>query len=241
MILKDLFKRTLLTLGLTIKRYSIFGDHSALLARYLKRYDVDLVVDVGAHDGGFARVVRSGGYSGRIISLEPLADLYAGLEASAAADPLWDVVRCAIGDREGESTMNVARNMASSSFLAMMPTHTNAAPHAAFISQETVPVKRLDSLLNDRSGAADRVFVKSDTQGFERQVVASASGALEKIIGFHLEMSTVPLYEGESLMGDLMCELTRMGYVLVHLEPTFRDPESGDLLQMDGIYFRQGN
>jgi FkbM family methyltransferase len=239
-ILKKLIKETLLSMGVTVKRYSIFNDHYALLARYLDRFAVDLLVDVGAYDGGFARAVRARGYTGRIVSLEPLSTLYGTLAIAAGGDPLWDVVCCALGDQEGKAIINVAGNAASSSLRDMMPVHGDAAPHAAFVARETVNVRRLDTLLDELSPAGGKIFVKSDTQGFEREVVAGASGALDRIIGFQLEMSTVPLYSGESLMGDLICELGRLGYSLVHVEPSFRNPENGNLLQADGMFFRLG-
>lgn len=235
---KSLIKKTLLSMGITVRRYSIFADHFALLIRYLDRCGVDLLVDVGANDGEFAKTVRAAGYRGKIISLEPIEEVYRSLVLSAAKDPLWETEHCAIGDQEGESVLNIAGNTASSSLRDMLRAHTEAAPHAAFVSREIVPVRRLDSFLDDRFSIAERIFVKSDTQGFERQVIDGACGALHRIIGFQVEMSTVPLYAGECLMGDLISELRRLGYALVHVEPSFRDPATGNLLQVDGIFIR---
>ena len=49
----------------------------------LERAGVDLVLDAGASDGGFAFELRDAGYKGRIISFEPLQKPYRSLLAKA--------------------------------------------------------------------------------------------------------------------------------------------------------------
>ena len=52
----------------------------------LDRAGVDLVLDAGASDGGFASELRDAGYRGRIISFEPLEKPYRSLLAKARKD-----------------------------------------------------------------------------------------------------------------------------------------------------------
>jgi hypothetical protein len=82
------------------------------------------------------------------------------------------------------------------------------------------------------------VYLKIDTQGFESKVIAGAEQVLSRIDTIQLEMSLVPLYEGE-LLFDEMCRLMmNKGYSLVSAEAGFSDETSGQLLQMDGIFHR---
>ena len=59
-------------LGLDVQRYP-GSDPLHGLSLLLRHLAVDLVVDVGANDGGYARSLRRLGYAGQIVSFEPLA------------------------------------------------------------------------------------------------------------------------------------------------------------------------
>ena len=54
-------------------------------------------------------------------------------------------------------------------------------------------------------------------------------------------MSLLPLYEGETLMPQMQADLTAKGFSLFDLEPSFRDPATGRLLQVDGIFTRSAS
>src|SRR5437867_7795092 len=47
-------------------------SHWMLLSKFLRILDIDLIIDVGANVGGFARAMRYIGYKGLIVSFEPL-------------------------------------------------------------------------------------------------------------------------------------------------------------------------
>jgi FkbM family methyltransferase len=78
-----------------------------------------LVVDVGANTGQYAELIRADGYTGRLLSLEPLSDAYAVLERAAQTDPLWECIRVAVGETSGAATINVSANRQCSSLLPL--------------------------------------------------------------------------------------------------------------------------
>jgi hypothetical protein len=51
-------------------------------------------------------------------------------------------------------------------------------------------------------------------------------------------MSLVPLYNNELLFPELLRYLNDRGFSLYALENGFSNPDSGQLLQVDGIFFR---
>jgi FkbM family methyltransferase len=190
--------------------------------KLIAHHQISVVFDVGANLGQYAAELRAVGYRGRIISCEPLGDAFARLAQRAAADPGWVALHCALGESDGRRTINVAANSQSSSLLEMMPRHEEAAPDATY--QDVRP--------------DDRVFLKLDVQGYERMVLAGAQASLPRLQGVQLEMSLVPLYRGEAHYTDLIAQMTGHGFQLMSVEPAFRDPRSGQLLAMDGIFFR---
>ncbi|HEY8164959.1 MAG TPA: hypothetical protein VIF83_05325, partial [Gemmatimonadaceae bacterium] len=62
--------------------------------------------------------------------------------------------------------------------------------------------------------------------------------SLESIVGIEMELSLTPLYEGETLLPEMIQKLDERGFVLMSLDPAFSDPATGRLLQVDATFFR---
>lgn len=232
-------KRFLRRRGILLDRVSLVTSPELRLVTMLASHTVDLVIDVGANTGGYASSLRSAGFTGRIISFEPLGAAYAALEATSRGDANWAVAeRMALGDRDGVTSINVAGNSASSSIREMLETHRSAAPESAYVGHEDVSVRRLDGLRHCFLDAAARPFLKVDTQGYEAEVLSGAEGLLDRIRGIQLELTLAPLYQGQVLWRDLVDRLETEGFRLWGLVPEFFDPATGRMLQCDGIFFR---
>jgi FkbM family methyltransferase len=226
--------------GIEINRYNTAQSKVARVGRQLMYHGVDCVLDVGANDGGYGRFIRSAGFNGNIVSFEPQAEAYEKLIAASYADPAWHIAsRMALGDAESELEINVAGNSTSSSFLQMLPSHIESAPVSKFIGKEKVTVHRLDTLDVPAINAARRIYLKIDTQGYEMPVVLGTTGIMDKVVGIQLEMSVIPLYEGQALYQDLLAWLENAGFELWGVEPGFMNQTTGRMLQFDGIFFRK--
>ena len=207
----------------------------------LNRNSVDVVIDVGANEGQYARLMRELGFGGRIISFEPLTIAHERLSLAARNDPSWTVApRMALGDHEGEICLNVASNGgASSSVFPMLETHERAAPDVRYIGSEVVPISRLDSVAKTFFGdKKNNVFLKVDVQGYELQVLEGASNLLDQIVGAQLEVTFVPLYDGQALLPAVSDYMLRKGFEVWGIIPVLLDDSSGRMLQADVIFFR---
>lgn len=205
----------------------------------LERYEIDTVLDIGANCGQFAQYFRNDvGYAKRIVSFEPQSAAFASLQQKAKDDSAWDVFNYAIGDKEDKQEIHISGNSFSSSLLDMLPSCTKSAPEAKYIGKEMVEVKPLDALFGDLCKQAKNVYLKIDTQGFESKVLKGAENSLAHIDTVQMEMSLIPLYEGEYLFPEMCILMRQKGYTLVDIENGFSDPESNQLLQVDGIFHR---
>ena len=237
-MLRPLAKKLLRAGGIVASRYDPNRDPEAMRSRLLERERIDLVFDVGANCGQYAQHLRHGGYRRRIVSFEPLSSAFALLERAACQDEAWEVEHCALGDADGSATINIAGNSWSSSILDMLPRHLEAAPESAYVGQETVRLARMDSLFDRFAGPMDRVFVKIDTQGFTAQVIRGMEAHIGRVHGFEIELSTVPLYEGEPLLHEVLAMLHARGFALFYAEPAVVDAATGQQLQMNGLLLR---
>jgi FkbM family methyltransferase len=245
--LKDTLRTFAEATGLEVRKTSVYTSQKLRHQLLFSQLPIDLVLDVGANTGQFVHQCRSAGYKREIISFEPSAAAHAGLLQSAAADPLWTVAdRMALGATTGEIEINIAANSYSSSIFPMLDSHLAAAPGSAYVQKEKVPLRRLDNvlaalhpnLLKTTAAPVRCVFLKLDVQGYEPHVLAGATQLLNHTLAVQLEMSLLPLYEGESLMPQMHAAMTAKGFDLWDLEPSFRDPATGRLLQLDGIFTR---
>lgn len=225
---KDLAHR----MGLEISHYRPFA------ARIAARLEgVPLVVDVGANRGQYATELREHGYRGEIVSFEPLEEAFAQLTAAAARDVEWTCHRMALGPAAGEAQINVASNLESSSLLQLEVGHRVGAPGVAIVGVETVPVWRLDDVLDD-----DRpCLLKLDVQGYEDRVLDGAPATLARAQLLQCELSIAQLYDGQARLRALIDRLDDAGLGLVDLDPFFYDPTDGRVLALDALFARQSS
>jgi FkbM family methyltransferase len=207
--------------------------------RLLRSRAVTLVLDVGANVGRYGESLRATGYRGRIVSFEPLSAPFAELAARSAQDPRWDARRLALGEEDGVAEINVAGNVASSSLLPMGARHLQSAPESAYIGTERIDTVRLEGVWDELAGPADRVWLKLDVQGYELHALRGAETILDRLEVIQAEMSLQHLYEGDVTWRELLAWLEERGFRLAGLEPGFEDPDSGELLQADGIFVRR--
>ena len=238
-LLKVFIRNAVHKIGFDLHRLTPSSNPFFQLLKALNRFDVDLVLDVGANVGQFASELRSVGYKGILVSFEPLSAAHTALSKAAGSDPKWRVhPRSAIGDYDGEIEINIAGNSVSSSVLPMTELHSSAAEGSAYVGVESVPLCQLDSIAPAYLAKSCRPFLKIDTQGFEWQVLDGAVAILPKIRGILCELSLVPLYESQRLWMDMIQRLESEGFTLWSIQMCFTDPCDGRTLQVDAIFFR---
>ncbi len=231
---KKVFKR----FGLDLVRYRPSSHPEAKRAAQIRDRAINVVLDVGANTGQYAKHLREMGYRGKILSFEPLAEAFKLLEKASASDPSWEVYNFALGSEESESEIHVAESSPSSSLLVTNEKLVSMHPTSRIVEKEIVQVKRLDCLFEDMCPAGSNVFLKIDTQGYEEEVLLGARDSLPRIDMIQVEMSFVPLYKGQTLFEELYRWICKHGYRLSCFEGAWWDQKTGDLMQVDGIFQR---
>jgi FkbM family methyltransferase len=199
---------------------------------------INLVLDVGANNGGYALDLRHGGYKGRIWSYEPLHEAFEDLDRAATGDDLWKAVNCACGAEAGSAKINVAKNSASSSLLPMLKAHSTNAPGSEHISEEMISMCTLDDIVMPSLSSQDKVWLKIDTQGFEAEVLKGAERLIPHVQALECELSLVPLYGGQLLIDEMITMIYQLGFRMVGVAPVFYQPDTGYTLQIDGTFLR---
>lgn len=236
MSLKHRLRRFASRFGVQLSRTGLIQTRQR--ARALEALGIDLVFDVGANTGQYAQELRGVGYRGRILSFEPGQAAYRDLVKAAAGDAAWDCVALGMAAEAGTMTLNIAGNSQSSSVLPMLAAHERADPSSRVVAQEEITLITLAEALDRFQGAAKRVWLKLDVQGLEADILDGGADRLDALTAIQLEVSYLPLYEGEVPMEVLIASLRQHGFVPFSLNQTFGDADGWRALQADILFYR---
>ena len=202
-------------------------------------YGVNCVIDVGAHEGEYAKRLRAGGYEGRIVSFEPVPRAFAELEREAADDPDWSVHQRALGREDGTTSMNVVPGTLSS---LRPPTDFGARRYRRLQDPEPVEVevRRLDGMLDELLEGLEepRPYLKLDTQGFDLDVFTGAGDRIAEFVGMQSELPLMQIYEGMPRLPEALPVYEAAGFDVAAMYPVSRQGKTGRVLEFDCVMVR---
>ena len=166
MKITKLIRKPLNIIGIDIKKYRTAVDPF----KWLRKYDIKTVIDIGAHTGQFAKEIRGKLPQVKIYSFEPLKDCYQELVRNMSDDKNFKASNFALGDRESRQEINRSISSPSSSLLTMGNLHEEMYPHTKGGSKEEIKVKRLDDVFKI-SDLEKEILIKIDVQGYEDKVI----------------------------------------------------------------------
>lgn len=207
--------------------------------KLLHHFGITKILDVGANTGQYAMQLRQIKFVGDIISFEPINSVFNILKKNLAHDPKFTAKNYALGDKNEIKSINISKNFAASSFFSRARHLEELAKHTEYVSEEEVEIKDLDSIFGSICSADDVVFLKLDTQGYEKIILEGAKKSLKKIKGIQIELALKPSYNNAPEFKEIFKIIEESGFTLFSLEEGFEDDITGQLLEIDAIFFRQ--
>lgn len=210
--MKDAVRRGINRLGFDVVRLHRSPKRTLL---GLAALNIRTVIDVGANEGQFARMVSGFFPQAKLFCFEPLEEPFRKL--SVWAQTQGSRVHCfqtALGDEEGEVEMHLhTQHTPSSSLLPATEVCRRLYPQTKAERTVRVSMSMLDRVLE---GALDHmardILLKLDVQGFEDRVLRGASRTLAASRAVLLEISVEPLYEGQADFHGLADLLYEAGF-----------------------------
>lgn len=217
---RELFHRA----GFEVIRGRALNLHHRFLRTLLDDLHIDRVIDVGAHHGEFGAYLRNTvGYAGALVSFEPIAASHAVLAAAAALDPAWTTRPQGCGARAERRTINVMR---STDYSSLLPAKGGVARLEEVMTvdrTETIELVRLDDVADEIAPAGARVFLKTDTQGFDLHVLEGGPRFLDRVLALQMELAIKPIYDGVPPYQEVLARMEARGFALAGMFPITRD------------------
>ncbi|MCA9052372.1 MAG: FkbM family methyltransferase [Planctomycetaceae bacterium] len=226
-------------------RRSKFGSRPVLdLIDFGRRRCV--VLDVGAHAGGFAGDVLVRAPMAEVHCFEPNSDVFGRLQAAADRYGMWAgsprclTNRCAVGSISETRELHVTQLTTASSLLVVSNSAKCGWPQADFTEsrRECVSVIRLDEYLAEQ-GIAQVKLLKLDVQGYELEALRGCGNRLRQIEYIVAEVQFERLYESAPLWGDIVGYTRTQGFEPVVMDGFCFGPD-GQPLQADILLRRNG-
>ena len=175
-----------------------------------------------------------------IVSIEPIREVFEKLHATAAHDVSWMTLNTACGSKSETRLINVFRETPMSSFL--MPSANMPAIDTRPIDRtETVNVTRLESLFDQALHGLNepRVFLKTDAQGMDLEVLRGAGDCIGQVEGLQSEVSAIPLYVGVPDYLEFLTYCRGLGFEPTGFFPIINSPVGGHLVECDVLLIRR--
>lgn len=204
------------------------------LRELFRKLDIRTVIDVGANTGQFASSIRYVGYRGRIISIEPDPETYKLLQQRMSGDPDWRGINVAAGAVEENRIFNRTESTIYSSFRQPIDEQNGAA---RIVKTFPVSVMRLDSLIDGQE--LGNIFLKTDTQGFDLEVVQGLGERIRTISAIQCELAVRHDYADVPLMNDMVRFLEEHGFVPAFFAPVGSRSAGLGLGELDYICVRR--
>jgi FkbM family methyltransferase len=230
-------------LGVYVTRDPDWLAYETNLRRILSALRINCVLDVGSYRGDFARLLRRIGYAGLIISFEPVASNYELLEEARVEDTKWRIHRMALGSTAGHAPIRVFAGTTFHSFLSPSEYGLSRFPDKLQLERtETVPMERLDNLLDDLVKEVDdpRIFLKVDTQGYDLEVIRGLGSKTADISALQIEMAVTPIYEDPTnSFVEALSYLQSVGFQVSGLFPvSFNSRDRVQVVEFDCLMCR---
>ncbi|MFZ3565812.1 FkbM family methyltransferase [Streptomyces sp. BH097] len=209
------------------------------VAAMLESYGVNCVFDVGANVGQYGRRLREFGYTGRIVSFEPVPRFLERLRERAEGDPDWHVVPCGLGRVNTVQPMHVEWQTMSS---LLPPSDYGNTRYKRFVKggTEDIQVCRLDEVMDKALIGIDnpQPYLKMDTQGYDLEVFAGAGERISEFVGMQSEVALLRIYEGSPRMSEALAEYEQQGFEVTGMYPVTREISTGRVLEFDCVMMR---
>ena len=219
-----------------------YNLEEASLRHLFSKYDFGLVLDIGANQGQYYHQIRNGlGYKGWIVSVEPNPMDFEVLKKTAVNDPKFIGINQACGSSVGTVTLHVmADTKLSSLYVANDQFKDRFFSDVSDTREIEVEMTTVEGILNSlQIEFMGDIFLKTDTQGHDLEVLKGMGSYAEWIQALQCEQSVIPIYDGVNDFISLNTYLNLHHFQLFSSTPVLRDKKDQSIMEINAFYIQK--
>lgn len=240
--LREFYHQQIGSVSLGTGNYRLYQNiFPRLINKYGNNLDPIIIIDVGANNGWFAKVVyRFSGKNSSIISFEPLRSMHGDLENLQKKYPNYKYETCALGELmdEVEITEYHTAGLSSMKSLSSEYSYDKRYYDTSIVDKYLVKIIKLDDYLESKK-ISKSLILKIDTQGYEYEVLKGASRALKsgQIKVVIVEVMTIEKYDCSVLYKKIFDYLHEHEFTIFDIYPSYYEKD-GTLSEFDCIFIK---
>lgn len=193
-----------------------------------KGFSPDRIIDVGAYEGSWTRLVRTVFADTHVTMIEAQHGKMEILGKVCRDLSRVNLVSALLSDMAGKELVFYEMETGSS----LRPENSNVA---------RIERKMVTQTLDDVVGSdGQRIFLKIDVQGAELDILAGGQGTLGRCEIVQLETALLPYNAGAPQITEVLVKMDAWGFVPYDFAGFIR-PNGIDLVQTDILFVRRGS
>lgn len=204
--------------------------------------DFGLVLDIGANQGQYYNQIRNGlGYKGWIVSVEPNPIDFEVLKKIAVNDPKFIGINKACGSAPGSVILHVmSDSKLSSLYQANDQFKDRFYSDLSKTKEITVELTTVEDIFNNLGIKWNgNIFLKTDTQGHDLEVLKGLGASIDSIDAIQCEQSVIPIYAGVNDFTSMNKFLNLQNFYLFSSTPVLRDKKDQSIMEINAFYIRK--
>lgn len=207
---------------------------------WLKSFNIQTIIDVGASDGGYAKKIRAIFPQAKIYSFEAILESYQHLSKKFSNDPNFKAFNICLNNYNGNCDFFINEYKGSSSLFHMSKLHKDAYPFTQKYYAINTECKRLDTFIEENAlNFEDNILLKLDVQGAEWNVLEGAEKILQRVKVVFMEVSFNKLYDNSILFTETIIRMKQLGFKVAGIENISQSIIDGTFLQADVYFLRE--
>lgn len=196
---------------------------------------LDILIDVGANQGNFTKVLRSLNPVRQVYFCEANTNCISILEKNKLHHDV--IIPKIISDKVGEENFYIYSAESTSSMFSFennMDEITELNTKAKEI--KTIPSISIDNLIKEYN-IKEIDLLKIDVQGAELKVLEGSKSSFSKIKNIWVEVSMKKIYQNSPVFSEVYEYLNQHGFIFKSFSPVFKS-KNGEILQADVLFTR---